>query len=165
MVSVQNGERDRPGRRWQRPVANRFSRQRSAGRRSPRARRTRSLQSRIGNQMGVKPRKASTVVPQSGTMVDRSNFAKASMDRVPRGQPREGSTLLRRATPLYGAEMKTKTKSTPFRPTGRRTSISRTTEGNQGNKGLVPTSRLRFLLLKTLSLNRRERRKRRFLFS
>jgi hypothetical protein len=145
-----NGERDCPGRRWQRPVANILHTERSAGRRPPRARRTRSLQSRIGNQMGVKPRKA-------------SNFAKASLDRVPRGQPREGSTLLRRATPLYGAEVKTKTKSTPFKPTGRRTSISRTTEGNQGNKGLVPTSRLRFLLLKTLSLNRRERRKRRFL--
>jgi hypothetical protein len=51
MVSAQNGERDRPGRRSQRPVANRFSIQRSAGRRSPRARRTRSLQSRLGNQI------------------------------------------------------------------------------------------------------------------
>jgi hypothetical protein len=51
MVSTQNGERDRPGRRSQCPVANRFSIQRSAGRRSPRARRTRSLQSRIGNQI------------------------------------------------------------------------------------------------------------------
>ena len=51
MVSAQNGERDRPGRRSQRTVANRFSIQRSAGRRSPRARRTRSLQSRIGNQI------------------------------------------------------------------------------------------------------------------
>jgi hypothetical protein len=38
--------------------------------------------------------------------MDRSNFAEASMDRVPRGQPREGSTLLRRATPLYEAEVK-----------------------------------------------------------
>jgi hypothetical protein len=124
LVSAQIGECDRPGRRSQRPVANILHTERSAGRRPPRARRTRSLQPRIGNQMGVKPRKASTVAPQSGTMVDRSNFAKASMDRVPRGQPREGSTLLRRATPLYGAEVKTKIKSTPFRPPGRRISIS-----------------------------------------
>ena len=36
------GERDRPGRRWQRLVANRFSLQRSAGRRPLRAGRTRS---------------------------------------------------------------------------------------------------------------------------
>ena len=51
LVSTQNGERDHPGRRWQRPVANLFHTERSAGRRTPRARRTRSLQSRIGNKI------------------------------------------------------------------------------------------------------------------
>ena len=51
LVSTQNGERDRPGRRWQRPVANLFHTERSAGRRTPRAGRTRSLQSRIGNKI------------------------------------------------------------------------------------------------------------------
>jgi hypothetical protein len=35
------GERDRPGRRWQRPIANIFHSERSAGRRPPRAGRTR----------------------------------------------------------------------------------------------------------------------------
>jgi hypothetical protein len=36
------GERDRPGRRWQRPVANIFHTERPAGRRPPRAGRARS---------------------------------------------------------------------------------------------------------------------------
>jgi hypothetical protein len=49
------GERDRPGRRWQRPVANRFSIQRSAGRRPPRAGRTRSPSAIIGR--AVLPRR------------------------------------------------------------------------------------------------------------
>ena len=45
------------------------------------------------------------------------------------------------------AEVKTKTTSTPSGPTGRRTSISCNTEGNQGNKGWNPPARLRFLRL------------------
>jgi len=51
-------ERDRPGRRWQRLVANRFSLQRSAGRRPPRARRTRSpFHPRTGKTPSRQPRK------------------------------------------------------------------------------------------------------------
>ena len=47
----------------------------------------------------VWPRKASTVIPQSGTMVDRSNFVlccRTMMDRSPRGRPRKASNFVPR---------------------------------------------------------------------